>query len=573
MMPEGPEVRTLVDQLQSGVGQRLVNLQFVSGRYTTHGKPKGFEKFRQTMTSYKVDNTTNIDVVQEWNCKGKFIWLSLDGGKVRGGEMTGESGSDNDFYRSIWITLGMSGRFLRDPFEQDDRGTSHNQPRWYFEFLDEKEHNPDKITRKIYYYDTRNFGTLRFSTSKSELMEKLKSLGPDILYDCSEASFLELMRKQVQTMNICKLLMNQKKIAGIGNYILSEALYRSNVDPFASLSEISDDQAKLLYAEVVQTAKESYRAQGVTRRDRGSYRDIDGNEGNYSFSLQCYGREYCAKGKKVIRDTDGPHGRTIWYVKDQLFVPRLEQKHVVPRLLPSAQTDQSIVLDGNPTNEKMVNSSSTEQIVDEDLSLIEALQEDSWKKELDSFLNSETFTRLSDFVASERRHHDVYPPSQDVFSALNKCPFDDVKVVIIGQDPYHKEGQGNGLAFSVREGVQPPPSLRNIFKELEADVNIVKPRHGNLEYWATQGVLLLNTVLTVRQGKANSHSNIGWEAFTDEIVDLLNDKHDGLVFLLWGAPAAKKGKAIDESRHTVIITSHPSPLGATRTKHPFLVGP
>jgi uracil-DNA glycosylase len=158
-----------------------------------------------------------------------------------------------------------------------------------------------------------------------------------------------------------------------------------------------------------------------------------------------------------------------------------------------------------------------------------------------------------------------------VFSALNKCPFEDVKVVIIGQDPYHGHGQGHGLAFSVQEGVNPPPSLKNIFKELESDVGIDHPSHGNLECWATQGILLLNTVLTVRRGEANSHSKMGWEDCSDEIVEALNEKRDGLVFLLWGAPAAKKGKTLDASKHTVIKTSHPSPLGATKTKTPFLV--
>lgn len=536
----------------------------MSGRYTKHGKPRGFEDFRKTITSHVADDTTDVDVIQEWNCKGKFIWLTLDQGKANN-----EGGMDDDFYRSVWITLGMSGRFQRDSFgAEEDDGTAHKQPRWYFEFLDEGEHNPEKLTRKIFYYDTRNFGTLRFSTSKMELMDKLKSLGPDILDDCTENIFIEVMRKQRQTMNVCKFLMDQKKVAGVGNYILSEALYRSNLDPFASLNEITNDQAKLLYNEVVGTATASYNAQGVTRRAGGSYRDVDGNEGNYAFSLQCYGREYCVQGREIIRETKGPHGRTIWYVEDQLFMPRFERENSLSR------NTQSIVTDtrkGQPKSREKEKISKPKKIADCGLNLAEALTDESWKKALGPFLNSEKFERLSNFVDSERKLHDVYPLSQDVFSALNKCPFEDVKVVIIGQDPYHGHGQGHGLAFSVQEGVNPPPSLKNIFKELESDVGIDHPSHGNLECWATQGILLLNTVLTVRRGEANSHSKMGWEDCSDEIVEALNEKRDGLVFLLWGAPAAKKGKTLDASKHTVIKTSHPSPLGATKTKTPFLV--
>ena len=310
------------------------------------------------------------------------------------------------------------------------------------------------------------------------------------------------------------------------------------------------------------TATSSYNAQGMTREAGGSYRDVDGNKGSYTFSMQCYGREYCPNGNQVIRETNGPHGRTIWYVEDQLFMPRSDRENGI--VIDKMKNQPSR---GAPK----VNNPSKGQIVDEALNLTESLTDESWKSVLGPFLSSEKFERLSNFVESERRLHDVYPPSQFVFSALNKCSFEDVKVVIIGQDPYHGPGQGHGLAFSVQKGVNPPPSLKNIFKELVNDVGIDYPSHGNLESWATQGVLLLNTVLTVQKGKANSHSKMGWEDFTDEIVDSLNKKRDGLVFLLWGGPAAKKGKAVDESKHTVIKTSHPSPLGATKTNSPFLV--
>ena len=544
-----------------GVGQRLVNLQFVSGRYTTKGKPRGFEEFRQTMTPYTSDDTTNIDVIQTWNCKGKFIWMTLDQGKIKSNQVV-----DEDFHRSIWITLGMSGRFQRDTFlsEKEDDGTLHKQPRWYFEFLDEGEHNEEKKTRKIFYYDIRNFGTLRFSSSKKELVDKLKSLGPDILDDCTEEIFITVMRKQQQKMNVCKFLMNQSKIAGIGNYILSEALFRANLDPFASLDEITDDQAKLLYQEVTDTAQSSYDAQGVTRRAGGSYRDVDGNEGNYAFSLQCYGNEFCPKGRQIIRETNGPHGRTIWYVEDQLFLPRFEREN-------SLESSSIVPKIEKSKGGKIISATESQPVSDEGLSLTDALSDESWKEVLSPFLKSEKFVRLSNFVESERRLHDIYPLSQDVFTALNTCSFDDVKVVIIGQDPYHGPGQGHGLAFSVQKDTKIPPSLKNIFKELESDIGIQHPSHGNLEYWASQGVLLLNTVLTVERGNANSHSRMGWEDFSDEIISALNEKQNGLVFLLWGGPAAKKAKAVDESRHAVIKTSHPSPLGATKTKSPFLV--
>jgi len=556
-MPEGPEVRTLVDQLQGGVGKRLVNMQFVSGRYTNNGKPRGFEEFRKTMTSHIADDTTGIDIVTDTNCKGKFIWMSLDQGKIKD-DMDIDK---DDYHRSIWITLGMSGRFVRDTFnvEKEDDGTSHKQPRWYFEFVDELLMNPDKKSKKVFYYDTRNFGTLRFSLSKKELMDKLQSLGPDILQDITEDQFMAVFRKQRQTMNICKFLMNQSKISGVGNYLLSEALYRAGLDPFASLDEISDEQASHLYREVVDTARESYDAKA---RRGESYRDIDGNEVQYTFSLQCYGREYCPKGKEIIRETDGPHGRTIWYVEDQLFMPRskreidINSKEVVSK---TKQTMKSSV------------EHSFSQREDANLTLSEALEDQSWKEALAPFLGSEKFDRLTRFVESQRRLHTVYPLSQDVFSAFNMCRFDQIKVVIIGQDPYHGPGQGHGLAFSVQQGVKPPPSLKNIFKELEADEGIDIPIHGNLEKWAKQGVLLLNTVLTVRQGEANSHSKMGWEDLSDEVVEVLNERREGLVFLLWGAPAGKKGRAVDKSKHTVITTSHPSPLGALKTNSPFLV--
>jgi len=199
----------------------------------------------------------------------------------------------------------------------------------------------------------------------------------------------------------------------------------------------------------------------------------------------------------------------------------------------------------------------------------------SWRKSLHSHVSSPGFARLAKFVASERMSKTIYPPTEDVFTALNITPLHKVRVVIVGQDPYHGPNQGHGLAFSVKKGIAVPPSLNNIYKELMDDDDVpfspLRPMHGNLERWARQGVLLLNSVLTVRRGEANSHANKGWEIFTDEVIRVLNTEHRGLVFLLWGKPAsAKAEKIIDKRRHTVICTSHPSPLGASKTKSPFL---
>lgn len=310
MMPEGPEVRTLVDQLQYGIGKRLINLKFISGRYTTQGPPAGFEAFRNTMTHHNSTNTDgekirNVDIITDWRCKGKFIYLTLDDGFTGSITSSEENDSDSDFLRSIWITLGMTGRFGRDDRPRKDNEDSiHKQPRWYFEFIAENE--PMKPPRKIFYYDTRNFGTLRFSLSKQELEEKLKSLGPDILNpkDCTEQVFLNLARQQRPSMNICKFLMDQSKISGIGNYILSEGLYRSKIDPFSSLDEIQDDQIRTLYQELTDVVFSSYRSQGVTRKG-GTYRDVDGHDGKYYFSLRCYGREITEDGEIVLRDTNG----------------------------------------------------------------------------------------------------------------------------------------------------------------------------------------------------------------------------------------------------------------------------
>jgi uracil-DNA glycosylase len=172
------------------------------------------------------------------------------------------------------------------------------------------------------------------------------------------------------------------------------------------------------------------------------------------------------------------------------------------------------------------------------------------------------FHTLEQFLSQERQEHTVYPPEPDVFNALKLTPYDDVKVLILGQDPYHGDSQAHGLAFSVRPGVTPPPSLRNILKELHDDVGCPMPKNGCLEPWARQGVLLLNTVLTVRAHEPNSHRGKGWEKFTDAAIAAVNAKAEPVVFVLWGGPAQKKLSLIDTSKHTVLKSPHPSPLSA-----------
>lgn len=235
--------------------------------------------------------------------------------------------------------------------------------------------------------------------------------------------------------------------------------------------------------------------------------------------------------------------------------------------------------------------------------LMSHLTDESWKKALFQYTSTKPngkFSQLAKFVSTERmsKNKQVFPPPCDTFTALNLVPLHKVKVVIVGQDPYHGVGQGHGLAFSVRKGVKIPPSLRNIYKELVNNNDGIMPTHGYLERWARQGVLMLNAVLTVRKGEAFSHAKRGWEDFTDEIIRLLfthrSKDSPGLVFLLWGKPAAKKAETIinrykgrgssigmsssggsnsnnnNNNKHVVICTSHPSPLGATKTKSPFM---
>jgi len=187
-----------------------------------------------------------------------------------------------------------------------------------------------------------------------------------------------------------------------------------------------------------------------------------------------------------------------------------------------------------------------------------------WNPLLRQQFSQEYWAELQGFVQAERRISAVYPPDEEVYAALHLTAYADVKVLILGQDPYHGERQAHGLCFSVQRGVAIPPSLRNVYKELHSDLGLVPPNHGNLETWAKRGVLLLNAVLTVRSGNAGSHRNRGWETFTDEIIRLVNQKNERVVFILWGAFAQKKKPLIDLNTHYVIEAPHPSPLSAHR---------
>ena len=190
--------------------------------------------------------------------------------------------------------------------------------------------------------------------------------------------------------------------------------------------------------------------------------------------------------------------------------------------------------------------------------------EPSWLAHLREEFDRHYMQDLRAFLVAEKAKHRIFPPGGEIFSAFAHTPFDKVRVVILGQDPYHGPGQAHGLCFSVRRGVRPPPSLRNIFKELNGSLGVPLPEHGELTTWADQGVLLLNTVLTVRAHQANSHRNQGWEPFTDRVISLLNERRDGLVFVLWGSAAGKKASMIDGERHRILRSPHPSPLSAHR---------
>ncbi len=188
--------------------------------------------------------------------------------------------------------------------------------------------------------------------------------------------------------------------------------------------------------------------------------------------------------------------------------------------------------------------------------------ESSWKDKLRDSFQSESFIRLKKFLKSEKATQIIYPAGNKIFSAFNLCPFYSVKIVIIGQDPYHGPKQANGLCFSVSDGIKPPPSLQNIFKELKDDLDLEIPLSGNLEHWAEQGILMLNATLTVRAKQAGSHQNKGWEEFTDNVIRILSEEKENLIFLLWGRFAQNKAQIIDNEKHYILAAAHPSPFSA-----------
>ena len=193
---------------------------------------------------------------------------------------------------------------------------------------------------------------------------------------------------------------------------------------------------------------------------------------------------------------------------------------------------------------------------------IDPVIEDGWKKVLMDQFQSPYFAGLKEFLVEEKKKYTIYPPGRLIFNAFQRTPFGNVKVVVLGQDPYHGKGQAHGLCFSVPRGIPKPPSLLNIFKELHSDLGVPVPDHGNLEKWADQGVLLVNATLTVRDSQAGSHQNRGWETFTNRVIEIVSLEKNGVVFLLWGRFAQAKESLIDASRHLILKAAHPSPLSA-----------
>ncbi|OQS07442.1 uracil-DNA glycosylase [Thraustotheca clavata] len=227
--------------------------------------------------------------------------------------------------------------------------------------------------------------------------------------------------------------------------------------------------------------------------------------------------------------------------------------------------------DERPQKKQKEEESKSTEAADTKATVAHLLTEPKWREVLAQEFKKSYFKNLDTFLVQEQKKKaKIYPPKDEIFTALNLCPFDKVKVVILGQDPYHGPGQAHGLCFSVQKPVPPPPSLRNIYKEAMSDVKIPKPSHGCLLSWCHQGVLMLNTVLTVRAAEPNSHKKQGWENFTDVIIRKISQDSEGVVFLLWGKPAQEKIPLIDRSKHKIFTSSHPSPLGATKTAEPFI---
>lgn len=237
----------------------------------------------------------------------------------------------------------------------------------------------------------------------------------------------------------------------------------------------------------------------------------------------------------------------------------LENINFKPNSIPISSNSEE--KQGNPKPNSKPNSKSINPNNNLDKSN-NMIQLEGWKPYLEDEINQSYFQDLGEFIKQERHKHQIFPPKGEVFTAFELTPFDKLKVVILGQDPYHDDNQAHGLSFSVKKGVKLPPSLRNIFQELSDDLGIKPANHGDLTHWAKQGVLMLNAVLTVEAHKANSHKDIGWEKFTDAVIKTINDNKTNIVFVLWGRYAQKKGKIIDKKKHTIIASAHPSPFSA-----------
>ncbi|ELU04167.1 hypothetical protein CAPTEDRAFT_219606 [Capitella teleta] len=265
-----------------------------------------------------------------------------------------------------------------------------------------------------------------------------------------------------------------------------------------------------------------------------------------------------SKRKESLGDGDADHKKLKQDKESKADVvssPKREVYSSAPMLTP----EQKKKIEGNRLQAQIKRLTSSSH------GLLQRSIGTDWFEVLQDEFNKTYFSKLGEFLQSERSKHTVFPPSDQVFAWSQMCDFKDVKVVVLGQDPYHGPNQAHGLCFSVQSGIKPPPSLENMFKELKNDIDgFAHPGHGNLTGWARQGVLLLNAVLTVRAHSANSHKDRGWEKFTDAVISCVNKHHNGIVFLLWGSYAQKKGACIDKRKHHVLKGVHPSPLSAHR---------
>mmetsp|Transcript_13552 Transcript_13552/g.26922 ORF Transcript_13552/g.26922 Transcript_13552/m.26922 type:complete len:357 (-) Transcript_13552:23-1093(-) len=301
MMPEGPEVRTIATSIDAQLKKtpsRLVSVDCLSGRYVRHGPPANHGNFLSSLQLHP-----DSSEIKAWKCRGKFQYLLL-----------------SDEQRSIWVTLGMSGRFSFDA----DLNHKHSRVNFVLEDLE------TRAKRNLTFIDARNFGTVRFSLDRQELEDKLKTLGPDLLDEgeLTDEVFLQVARKSCvaakSPLNVCVFLMNQKKISGVGNYILAEGLHKANVDPWATLDEIDDLTLISLIRHLRETAMRSFDAQGLTRQKGGSYRSLSGSSGKFEFELMVYGRSETPSNEPVYKVIDGPHKRAIHFTMSQISPERWE---------------------------------------------------------------------------------------------------------------------------------------------------------------------------------------------------------------------------------------------------------